>query len=325
MALAIILISIGVCVSLFRPVHAYSADAFVMMVNVSGTNQFEIRTLATGGQSFNVDCDDNGTNEWTNRNANTTCTYPSAGTYTIAITGNFRRITYNNNAEAQKIRSIEQWGTTAWSSMENAFYGASNMVLNATDMPNLTSPATMNLSHMFRGTTALVDNGGMMSLWNTSKVTTTQGMFRETTLFNQNIGNWDTSNVIDMSYMFNAATAFTNDGASIGGWNTGSVTNTSSMFQGATSFNQPIGSWNVGSVTNMTNMFNGATSFNQPLGLWNTGNVTQMTNMFAGATSFNQPLGGWDVGSADNPQYDNDCTKHTTTNMKQWRDQYYNA
>jgi len=59
--------------------------------------------------------------------------------------------------------------------MSRAFRGASNMVLNATDTPDLSGVSDMG--SMFRGTTNLVDNGGA-------------------------INSWDTSNINDMAYLF---------------------------------------------------------------------------------------------------------------------------
>ena len=81
----------------------------------------------------------------------TTITFPSAGTYQVQITGTFPQIYINNNANTrQKLLSIDQWGSGAWRSMVGAFFGANNMVINATDAPMLTSPAAMSFSQMFQ-------------------------------------------------------------------------------------------------------------------------------------------------------------------------------
>lgn len=47
---------------------------------------------------------------------NITHTYPKAGTYTIAISGNFPRIYFNNIDDRQKILSVEQRGSISWTS-----------------------------------------------------------------------------------------------------------------------------------------------------------------------------------------------------------------
>jgi hypothetical protein len=76
--------------------HAYGADAFVMSVDtsspgVSPANEFNIGTTG-GGYNYSVDCDDDGTPEATGQTGDYTCSYASAGTYTIAITGTFPRV-----------------------------------------------------------------------------------------------------------------------------------------------------------------------------------------------------------------------------------------
>jgi surface protein len=220
-----------------------------------------------------------------------TVTFPSAGTYRVMISGNFTRINFNNSGDREKVLDVEQWGDIAWTSMQAAFWGASNVDVSATDAPDLSG--VTSLAHMFREAGSM---NGDIGAWNTENVTNMSVMFHNATSFNQDIGGWNTGNVHGMASMFNGASAFNQD---IGAWNTGSLTGTglNAMFDGAAAFNQDIGGWNTANVTNLGNMFRGATSFNQDIGAWNTGNVTLMTNMFQGATSFNQDIGGWDTGN----------------------------
>ncbi len=235
-------------------------------------------------------------------------------TYEIAITGAFPHFYMNIGAERLKLQTIEEWGTQAWTSMEKAFYGCSNLTYNATDIPNLSNVS--NMSYMFRGatlfngnignwnTTTVTDMSFMFNgaaafnqnigTWNTAAVTDMNRMFYNATSFNQNIGTWTTAAVTDMSYMFGGATSFNQN---IGSWNTAAVTNMTNMFSGATSFNGNIANWNTAAVTNMSVMFSGATSFNQNIATWNTGAVTNMASMFFNATSFNQNIGGWTTGT----------------------------
>ena len=94
----------------------------------------------------------------------------------MQITGTFPQIYIANNANTrQKLLSVEQWGSGAWRSMVSAFHGANNMVINATDIHNLSK--VTNMSNMFNGATALVDNGDKMNDWNTSNVTNMLGTF----------------------------------------------------------------------------------------------------------------------------------------------------
>lgn len=191
--------------------------------------------------------------------------YASAGTYTVAIKGIFPKINMlSEDGYALKLMSIEQWGSNSWESMNGAFGYCTNMVYNATDVPDL------------------------------SKVTDMTYMFFESFAFNGDIGSWNTSNVTSMEGMFFGATSF--NGA-IGNWDTSSVTNMVSMFSGATSFNQPIGEWDTSNVVTMANMFSGATSFNQNLGGWDLSSITNMDNMFNNsgldALNYSNIIEGW--------------------------------
>ncbi|MBK8563116.1 MAG: BspA family leucine-rich repeat surface protein [Saprospiraceae bacterium] len=263
----------------------------------SATNQITIPTTGTG-YNYNIywekvgEPTTNGT--LTGQTGSTTITFPSVGSYLVKITGTFPRIFFNNGGDRRKLLSIEQWGTIQWSSMQSAFYGCSNLVLNATDSPNLTTVTSM--ANMFRGATAF---NGNIAAWNTANVTDMNLMFNLATSFNQNIGSWNTANVTNMSGMFNGATSFNQ---SLNSWNVSKVTNFGGMFFQATSFNGSIGAWTLNAVgsVDMNNMFNGATAFNQNIGAWNTTKVTNMANLFFSATAFNQNIGGWNTASVFN-------------------------
>jgi surface protein len=195
-----------------------------------------------------------------------------------------------NTAEnAEKLRTIEQWGGIQWESMNSAFEGAVNLTYNASDAPDLSGVTSM--SFMFRDARAF---NGAIGDWDVSSVTDMAGMFNKAESFNQPIGGWNVSNVTDMSGMFSAATAFNQD---IGGWDVSSVTNMLAMFNKAESFNQPIGAWDVSNVTDMPGMFNQTESFNQPIGAWDVSNVTDMRSMFSFTATFDQDIASWDVSN----------------------------
>jgi len=281
-----------------------------------GTSLDDEITIPTMGIGYNyfVDWGDGNTNSGVT--GNITHAYTSPGTYTVKISGDFQRIFFNNGGDRQKILSVEQWGTQVWSSMEKAFYGASNLVVNATDAPDLS--ATLVMTRMFSSATSLnsdinhwdVSNiirmeyvfdeassfNQPLNNWDVSSVTTMQGMFEESP-FNQNIGNWNVGLVKDMFYMFKNTTAFNQD---ISAWNTSNVTNMYGMFLNASSFNLNIDTWDVSAVVNMGYMFKNALAYNQPLNSWNVGNVTSFLQTFHGASSFNQPLNNWNTASVTN-------------------------
>ncbi len=250
----------------FRPnrVEAAGGDDFIITVDTSYTGtttntQFSIQTFSSETYNYNVDCDNDGNNEITGAIGAYTCNYPSAGIYTIRISDNvgdgtgFPRIYFNNDGDKEKLTSIDQWGTGKWTSMENAFFGCSNMTYAATDAPDLSS--VTNFVQMFRLASSF---NGDIGAWNTSTITNMGYMFFGASAFNQDIGSWNTSMVTDMSYMFRDATVFNQD---ISGWDTGSVTNFRYLFNNATAFNQNLNSWDTSSVTSMDSTFYNAYDF----------------------------------------------------------------
>ena len=130
----------------------------------------------------------------TNVTGDATHDYATVGIYTVKITGTFPRIYFNNGGDRRRIIEINQWGTTAWTSMENAFWGAYNLVGIATDTPDL------------------------------SGVTSMKGMFNAAQNFDQDIGGWDVTNVTDFSDMFKGAgLSDTNYDKLLIGWNAQSL------------------------------------------------------------------------------------------------------
>lgn len=236
--------------------------------NNPGTSQTNQITIPTQGPGYNYNVywaeigNPNNSGSATGIMGDHTITFPSAGTYQVEITGDFPRIFFNGSGDSEKILSIEQWGDIVWTSMEDAFNGASNLTDNAMDAPDLTR--VNSFVRMFQGATA----------------------------FNGNIGSWDVSGITNMSGMFTGANSFNQD---IGSWNVSNVTNMDGMFVNAYAFNQDISRWQVGNVTNMNSMFRNAFVFNQDLRGWNVSKVTTMQRMFFNASAFNVNIGNWDV------------------------------
>tara|TARA_R110000796_G_scaffold252640_2_gene389880 strand:- start:127983 stop:143453 length:15471 start_codon:yes stop_codon:yes gene_type:complete len=234
-------------------------------------------------------------------------TYTSAGPFTVKVTGNYPglQLKYFN------IKSIEQWGSQEWESLENAFQNR-DLTINATDVPDLTQGPSMagmfasakigspdltawdvsmvtNMSDIFNGS----DFNGDVSTWNVSNVTDMSGAFGGTP-FNGDISTWNVGNVTTMRSMFIQATDFNGD---LSNWDVTNVTNMESVFNNADAFNGDISSWDVSSVTDMTGMFSEADLFNQDISSWDVSNVVDMAAMFSGTKVFNQPLDAWDVSN----------------------------
>ncbi len=237
--------------------------------------------------NYDVDWNNDGTFDELGITGDVTHDFGVAGTYTIRIRGVFPRIYFNFDGDAPKIISVDQWGTIAWTSMESAFGGCTNLVINASDAPDLSGVTDM--------TSAFSDSGPLgssINTWDVSTITNMAGLFYGNTVFNQSLSNWDTHNVIDMSDMFHGASSFNSP---IGSWDVSNVTDMSSMFSHASAFNKNINSWNTSQVTDMVGMFEDATAFNQNIGRWNTSSLTRAYTMFYDAESFNQNIGNWDI------------------------------
>ena len=262
------------------------------------TSANESITIPTENSSvdydFEIDWGDGTTEQITGEDPDPSNSYAEPGTYTVEISGTFPRIFLNNpdsdDPNAEKLRSIEQWGSIQWESMEAAFAGADFLVSNATDNPDLSTVTTM--SDMFSQAGRF---NGSIGDWEVSGVTDLSNMFDGARSFNQDISGWDVSSVTDMRAMFRFASAFNKD---VSGWNVSKVTNMSVTFREASTFNQNVSGWEVSTVTTMRGMFQGAESFNQDIGGWDVSSVTDMSYMFADADAFDQDIGDWNVSSA---------------------------
>lgn len=246
------------------------------------------------GYDFTINWGDGTVNETiTGTPGDITHTYTSADVYTVTITPTtltgFPRIYLNNFGNSQYLQTISQWGEGKWSSMNNAFSGATNLQITTSDLPNL-SLAT-DLSFMFYNASSINSD---LSGWIVTSVTDMSGMFYGARSFNSDLSNWNVSNVTDMSNMFNGALSFNGD---LSIWDVSSVTNTNSMFMDATAFNSDLSNWVLGNDSNMSYMFSGAQNFNGNLSSWNVSNVFTMSYMFFNARSFNSNITNWNVSS----------------------------
>jgi surface protein len=276
--------------------HAEKAHAFAGFLTtwqtdnpgVSASNQITIPTNSDFTYNYSVNWGDSNTD--TGLTGNATHTYATPGTYSVIIIGTFPAIYFNDGSgtDAEKLLSIEQWGSGHWLSMYAAFAGCTNMVDNASDAPDLSG--VNNTAYMFLNDANFNTD---INDWDVSTVDTMYGMFQSATTFDQPLDQWDVSSVGDMSYMFNNAQAFNQD---ITGWQTTNATNMSWMFASALTFNQDISFWTTTSVADMSHMFDNAQAFNQDLSVWDTSNVTNMAGMFS-QSHFNQDIDSWDTSS----------------------------
>ena len=247
-------------------VSGTAANGFVTTwLTTAASETITVPTFAGETYNYTIDWGD-GTVETITTDASPTHTYAAVGTQTITITGQFPRIYFNNSGDKDKIQTIDQWGGISWTSMENAFYGCTNLEVNATDAPNLSGATSM-----FR------------AFENCTSLTT------------PNLSGWDVSTIQTMYYAFQGCTNFNGD---VTTWDVSGVQIFTAMFVDCSSFNQDISSWVTENATSMESMFNGASSFNRPIGGWDVSGVNQFNLMFSDATAFDQDLGNWDISNA---------------------------
>lgn len=223
-------------------------------------------------------------------NGNITHTYETAGTYQVAIWGEFPHLYFGGGEDARKIVAVDQWGTMQWASMSASFWYCTNMDVIADDIPDLSM--VTELTNMFAWCTELLGNSSM-GLWKTISVTDMASTFAGSSQFNIDIGNWNVSNVTSMAGMF-GGTSFNHD---ISEWNVSKVKNMQGMFRSNTAFNQDIGIWDVSNVTNMSRMLSYCYAFEKDLREWDVSNVSIMDGMFEFALLFDQNLANWNVAN----------------------------
>lgn len=120
----------------------------------------------SGTYNFTVNWGDGTSDTITSYNqAEVTHTYAASGTYEVEILGTLTHFQFNNTGDKKKILDVIQWRTVVFSDMSNMFYGCTNLVMSATDEPDL------------------------------SGITSMSNMFRNASSFNQDIEGWGTSSV----------------------------------------------------------------------------------------------------------------------------------
>lgn len=195
---------------LFTTTLSFSQNEFITTWEVTSSDlSITIDTNSSYSYDYTVDFGDGVIN--TNVTGDITHTYSSAGIYTVKISGTFPSLfqcctTNNTIINSQKLRSLEQWGNIQWLSMKRMFYYCSNMVVNATDSPDLSQVTDM--SEMFTYNFYINQN---INNWDVSNVTNMNSMFKSCYYFNQPLDNWDVSNVTDMNEMFRNCNNFNQD------------------------------------------------------------------------------------------------------------------
>jgi surface protein len=269
-------------------------DAFVTTWNTSLGAGTTVTLGLAGTVDATIDWGD-GTLEHVTTPGPHTHDYGADGIYTVKVTGSVTAYNslYNGgvSAERRKLVSVDSWGRTGFTSMRNAFYGASNLISVPSHSIGLEDVTLMD--YMFLLASSFNSD---ISGWDVSNVVLMYQMFAGAHSFNQDIGGWDVSSVSNMGHMFNSAITFNQD---IGRWNTSNVRFMGGMFAQARAFNQDIGAWDVSKVETMAAMFWGAQAYNGNIANWQTGSVRRMDQMFHNASAFDQDIGGWNTSAVN--------------------------
>lgn len=109
-------------------------NAFVIRVKTdnagtSANNQFTLPVPGFGTYDYTIDWGD-GTIETHTTDTPKTKTYPTAGIYTIKISGTFPNIRFNNGGDNLKLVETVNFGDVGWVNLQSAFQGCTNNVIN---------------------------------------------------------------------------------------------------------------------------------------------------------------------------------------------------
>lgn len=270
--------------------NTFSQDAFITKWKTNANNEtIYIKALKDSQNIFNYSVSWGDGTSSNNLTESTSHTYVNPGVFTVTISGSFPKIDFEYN---KNIIDIVQWGSTAWTSLRDAFSNCTNLNISAIDSPNLSK--VTDLSFMFYKATSLTSD---LNEWDVSTITKMEHMFSWATSFNGNISNWNVSNVKSMISMFENADSFNQ---SLNSWDVSNVTTMESMFSYTDIFNGDISNWDVSKVTDMSFMFEYAIKYNQEMNLWNVQNVKDFSSMFSVATDFNKDLNSWNVSNVTN-------------------------
>jgi len=296
---------------------AFTIEVKTDNAGTSNDNKFEF-TGAEGDYDVVAKQNDIVVATFDNLSGAETITLPSSGVYNLEIkakeVNGFNRIQYDGAGDKLKITDVKQWGNVVWSSFERSFKGCSNMLVTATDVPNLSSVTSMR--SMFNNASSANPD---TSNWDVSNVTNMRAMFYFASSANPNTTNWDVSSVTNMIQLFLLASSANPD---VSNWDVSSVTDMNAMFLLASSANPDVSNWDVSSVTNMGAMFRQASSANPDTTNWDVSSVTNMGAMFRDASSANPDTTNWDVSSVTdmNNMFNNSnlSTENLTAIYENW-------
>jgi len=116
----------------------------------------------------------------------TTIQLPFPGEYRLEFMGSMGFYYTSIRSEKNKLKEILQWGNIPWQSLRNSFEGIGNLIISATDEPNLEYVEDMR--NAFAGCSKINMD---VSKWDVSNVKLMDGLFKNASSFNQSLVDWD--------------------------------------------------------------------------------------------------------------------------------------
>ena len=200
----------------------------------SADNQFTIPWVGT----YDVDWGDGNTE--TSVVDTQTHTYASAGTYDVKVTATTGKIEFRYVGDPLKLLDIKNWGTCQWTSLQNSFFGCTNITnISAIDTPDFS-----------------IMNNLKFSFYNCSN------------LISMDVSTWDVSNVIEAEVAFQSCVNLeTLNGIENWTFQVLNINGLKSTFSNCRKFNSNIGGWTyVGPI--LSNVLNNCDMFNHSLANW---------------------------------------------------------
>ena len=201
---------------------------------------------------------------------NTSPAYDTAGIYTIRIGetvgGTYKGATLigfhsSSAANKAKIRELQNWGKSTWTTLTNSWRGIPNLTITATDYPDLSIATAVHYAFNqtpFPGSTNFTG-------WDVSNVQNFSNMFDGSLPSGSiDLSNWDMSSATSINAMIKSV------GGTVGnvtGWDVSNVKGTGlvSFMNSNAVFNQNISSWDISEATSLFNFLRG-NLFNQNMG-----------------------------------------------------------
>jgi surface protein len=182
---------------LSRPLGPLGNPAFIITIDTRlgfPVNEFQIGADINYTNNFNIKTSDGQLLEGVSEN--TTLIFPEEGIYDIEITGEWPKIDFKfiGSGYVDKIINLKNWGNIEFLDMEDAFDSCINMIITATDIPNMSNVTNMN--SMFYSC-ELITSIPNINSWDVSSVQDMEYLFYGCfNLLEVNLSNWNVQNII---------------------------------------------------------------------------------------------------------------------------------